>query len=334
MAIATLEQIIEIYPHPNADTLEIAKVKEYKTIVKKGMYKKYDSVIFIHPDTCLPEVDWATSFLKYSKNRVKAMRIRGEYSDGIIINSNILSSYKEFTTNYYGKEYGEILGIKKYIKKEPNDLQAKGDLPFGIFKTDEERWENYDKKIPFGEKVDITLKIDGSSASFYCKKINGNWIKGITSRNLDLKLDAKNIFTKINEKYEILDKLDLFCRDMGVSCAIRGEIYGGKIQASKINPHANLPLDIAFFNVLNLDTLKYEYFGELNYKKICAKFGLPSIPLLEEDVILTQELINKYANNLILPEIERFKISTFEGVVVKHQKGSFKVINKNYDEKN
>jgi hypothetical protein len=58
---------------------------------------------------------------------------------------------------------------------------------------------------------------------------------------------------------------------------------------------------------------------------VAAKLGLEIAPLLEEQVILNQELINKYKLMNDLNE------ASFEGVVIKGKDFSFKVINLNYD---
>ena len=328
MKLATLERVNLVEPHPNADKLEFVQVLGYKCIVSKDSFKVGDSVIFIQPDTVLPDAEWAEPFKKYAKTRVKAVKLRGLYSMGLVIDPKKLPiDYS--TTNYYGKEYGDILKVSKYLTKEPNDLKAKGALPFGIFKTDEERYQNIIELLPFGKPVDVTLKIDGSSITFYCKKIENEWQLGITSRTMDLKLDANNNYTNIDLKYNVLDKLKKFCQDNNVSLALRGEVYGNRIQNKGVNPHQDLALNVAFYSVLNLDTLLYENVGNFSYKEICNSLHLPTVPLLENNVILTPELIYKYDTELSL-----INGKPFEGVVMKHDNGSFKVINKNYDEKN
>jgi len=55
---------------------------------------------------------------------------------------------------------------------------------------------------------------------------------------------------------------------------------------------------------------------------------LPTVPVLEKDVILTRELIAKYDEG-----IETIDGQPFEGVVINWRGGSFKVINKHYDSK-
>jgi hypothetical protein len=56
--------------------------------------------------------------------------------------------------------------------------------------------------------------------------------------------------------------------------------------------------------------------------------GLPTVPMLERDVILTPELIKQYAEDL-----EQINGQPFEGVVINHAGGSFKIINLAYDAK-
>lgn len=66
----------------------------------------------------------------------------------------------------------------------------------------------------------------------------------------------------------------------------------------------------------------------LYFENIAKVLDLPTVEFLERDVVLTQELIDKYSTGL-----EKINEKKFEGVVIKHKNGSFKVINKHYDSK-
>lgn len=92
MNLATLENIVSIDTHPNADTIEIATVLGYKSVVAKGQFVSGERVIFIRPDTVLPDAPWAEKYKKRS-NRVKALKFRGVCSEGIIEKLEILSNY-------------------------------------------------------------------------------------------------------------------------------------------------------------------------------------------------------------------------------------------------
>ena len=94
MKLASIETVTEVKKHPGADSLDILKVMGYHVITQIGLYKVGDTVVFIQPDTVLPkEAPCAESFLKRATPRVKAMRLRGEYSMGIVLPLSVLSEY-------------------------------------------------------------------------------------------------------------------------------------------------------------------------------------------------------------------------------------------------
>lgn len=332
MKLASIELISEINPHPNADKLELAKVLGYTCIVEKGKYKTGDAVVLIQPDTVLPDKPWAEMFKKRS-SRTRAMKLRGEWSFGIVMSPYDVCDLSDLKGMLMpvniGKDIADRIGVTKYEAPVPQSLDAKGPLPFGINKTDEERWQNI-IDLPFGEPIMVTVKWDGQSATYYCHKDRqtGEWTTGICSRSLELKPECSNNYTRINAKYNILDKLLTYCKQHDVSLALRGEIVGAGIQGHAANPHSKLPLDFAAFSVYNFDTFQYENINDAhNYVKVCDAIQIPKVPVIET-AILTPELIKHYAE-----DISEIDGKPFEGVVIKHSKGSFKVINLSYDER-
>jgi len=341
MKLASIEIITEINPHPNADRLSLAKVLGYICIVVKDEFKVGDAVVLIQPDTVLPDKPWAEMFKKRG-NRVKAMKIRGVFSFGIVMSPYVIFAEDIGRLKFFlmpseiGKDISEHIGVFKYEAPLPKALDAKGSMPFGLPKTDEYRWQLI-TDLPFGETVDVSLKKDGSSGSFYCKKIPGHmlltqdedlWVTGICSRSLELKPDCHNNYTAVEKKYDILRKLKDYCLEHNVSLALRGEITGFGIQSHKNNPHSQMSLDFAVFSVFNLDTMEYEHKGSKHYYLNVAE--ALNIPVVDQigAFKLTPELIKYYAE-----DISELNGKPFEGVVIKHSKGSFKVINLAYDEK-
>ena len=328
--LATIELIKDIRPHSNADTLSIVKVLGYEAIVKTGSFFKDDLVVFIQPDSVLPDAEW-TKVYKSKSSRVKAIKLRGLWSFGVVESLGILPTHPiQMVVWTVGQDVSGLLGITHYEPPIPQDLSAKGDLPFGLGITDEERWQNLEA-IPFGKTVDVTLKIDGSSLTVYCKKVDGEWETGLTSRKLDLKLDKINKYTSIVDKFNILHKLKEYCTKNNTNLALRGEMYGSGIQANKVpNPHSVKPLGFAAFSIFNFDTNAYEgTTSPLYYDNVCRELGIYTVPMIEKGVALTPELIHKYDE-----EITAIQDVPFEGVVIKTDTGeSFKVINKSYDSK-
>lgn len=86
---------LEILTHPDADALEIAKVKGYQSIVRKGQFETGDLAVYIPEQSIVPE--WLLRRLNLwdddkgkgklagsNGDRVKAVKLRGVTSHGLI----------------------------------------------------------------------------------------------------------------------------------------------------------------------------------------------------------------------------------------------------------
>lgn len=353
MKLATIEKVLEVKNHPNADRLDIIKVLGYDAIVGRDSYKVGDIVIFIQPDSILPaDLAWAQEFLRYtSRGRLRAVRLRGEWSMGLVIGPATLKGILDeidletAEAEGFGHDVTDLLGVTKYEPALPKNLQAKGGLPFNIPRTDEERWQNIrDLESLLGAEVDVTLKIDGQSGTYYCilpeHNPGGNPepVVGLCSRSLELKNDegADSNWHAAERRYNILNKLKEFCVRKGVSLAIRGEVFGGNIQAFAHNPHARGDVDFALYSVYNIGTRQYERKGSPLYAPLVAKeLAIPAVPVLLDNARLHKSIIENYDHLLktvdTAPESRWGNMEAFEGVVVQHANGSFKIINKWYD---
>jgi hypothetical protein len=96
---------IELFVHPNADSLEIGKVGSYQVVVQKGLYNTGDEVIFA-PEKSILTGDIKQEFEKYlsgsDKNRVKAVRLRNEISSGIIIPQFLAPNFDNYEVGESG----------------------------------------------------------------------------------------------------------------------------------------------------------------------------------------------------------------------------------------
>jgi RNA ligase (TIGR02306 family) len=320
MKLASIEKVAAIFPHPNAEKLEFVQVLGYRCLVTKDTYMVGEWVILIQPDTVLPDVEWSALYRKFSKTRVKAMRLRGEWSFGIVEKLSLLPSDIEVVE---GKEISDLLGITKYEAPQPQTLDAKGYLPYAMPKTDQERYQNLPLEDLYGATIDVTLKVDGQSFTAYYNQ--GEF--GVCGRSWDYKLESKNDYTAQIDRYDLARKLQQFCQDNGVNIALRGESYGRGIQSSKLNPYAQKDKGLAFFGVWLLDEHRYTYRRDRYYfPHVCQALDLPTVPFLETGVVLTPDLIKKYDEDL-----EQMNGENFEGVVIVGDDFSFKVINKHYD---
>jgi hypothetical protein len=209
--------------------------------------------------------------------------------------------------------------------------------------------ENIVSVLPIGETVDVTLKVDGQSWSAYYKLDQDAF--GVLGRTMEYKLECGNRYTAQIDRYGIEEKLREFGQKHNVSICIRGESYGEGVQNFTHNPHAKEKAGLALFSVYLIDEHRYARKGDPFYVDIvAAELGLPTVEFIERDVVLTEELIQKYSIG-----IDKINGKPFEGVVINHgayvkpktiqtpdgdkvvdykyNPGSFKIINKNYDSK-
>jgi RNA ligase (TIGR02306 family) len=231
MKLASIEIIKNIKVHPNADSLEIAEVLGWQTVVKKGIHKEGDKVIFITIDTIVPRCQWS-EFLVDQKNpdkpiRLKNIKLRGEYSSGLVI------PLKEFPDSFelysVGMDVTELLGIQKYVKEIPANLSGEtlGDFPTNIIsKTDEDNGLNdpelVDRVLNHDDHITITQKLDGSSITLIIE--NGE-LTQVCTRNLSKKETENNAFWKAARKLTI---------PKSWTGTIQGELCGNGIQRNQL----------------------------------------------------------------------------------------------------
>ena len=74
--------------HPNADALEIAQIEDYMSLVQKGVYHTGDLVVYLPeasvvPQDVIEELGLEGRLAGKTKNRVKAIKLRGVLSQGL-----------------------------------------------------------------------------------------------------------------------------------------------------------------------------------------------------------------------------------------------------------
>jgi hypothetical protein len=166
-------KIDAIYPHINADKLEIVKIGAYQTCETKGKYQVGDIVAHFPPDILIPPKVaiqlGVESYLKdaiypgdseKSKCRVGAIRLRGAASFGFTIKVDVEAG-TDLTDRFHGI---------KYEPPEPEWFRvgnhAKNDPRFHIY-TDIQNYRNskYRNAIPLGTPVRLTEKVHGCVTS-------------------------------------------------------------------------------------------------------------------------------------------------------------------------
>lgn len=280
-------KIDSITPHPNADKLDIAAIKGWHCIVGRSEYKAGDMVIFVPPDSVIPDSLIEERKLDYLKkgNRIRAVKLRGFVSQGLVLSLPLNEKMRE------GEDVGNKLGIVKY---EPPQRHMQGVSKTGrkrsnpwFFKyTDIENIRHYNTVFKDGEDVIITEKIHGSNWraahlprpkrnlwDWLLSKFFGEYEFVYGSHNVQLDdFKARRSFYKNNPYGKIMEMYQI-ARILPKDYTIYGEIYGKGIQDLT---YGKEEVDLVVFDI----RFKDAYLSDKVMRQFCKERGLPTVPLL------------------------------------------------------
>lgn len=335
MKLASIETITNIRPHPNADKLSLANVLGWQVVVQKDLHNEGDKIVFITIDSIVPKCSWS-EFLVETKNpdkplRVKNIKLRGEYSSGLVIPLKQFPAQFAETT-VIGENLTELLGIKKYVKEIPAHLAGEsiGDFPTHLAsKTDEDNGLNDPELVKqvfeSDSEITITQKLDGSSVSLIVE--NGE-LTQVCSRNLSKKETDDSSFWKAARKLTI---------PHGWSGVIQGELCGNGIQK---NPLKLIDVKIFVFQI----KIKDYYMTYSEMKQFCEnELHCDVVPHIADlEVAATVKLwVDPLLKFQELADKQRYSSGEIgEGIVVRPKSYmrshkscrplGFKLINRNY----
>ena len=248
---------LTIEEHPNADLLEIACVGDYRSIVMKGQYKTGDLGVYIPEQAICP--DWVVEKLGLvgklagaAKNRVKAIKLRGILSQGLIYP---LEKHPEYDTVWrfddgqlveLGQDVTKQLCITKYEPVIPTSMSGEVEGASGCtIKYDIENIKKYPDVLIPGEEVYITEKLHGTWCCFGSHPDAPYVVssKGLSARGLIFQINTKNternLYVRTLEEtridsYNIVDRAHFYFNELTgnpmLPFYILCEIFGRGVQ--------------------------------------------------------------------------------------------------------
>src|SRR5690606_6819973 len=122
-------EVLTIHEHPNADALELAQVGLYRAVVAKGVYRTGDVAVYIPEQAVLPaelieELGLTGRLAGGNRDRVKAVRLRGELSQGIVCRPRALADVDLEQAAKDGTDFAERLGITKWVPPVPPTMSG------------------------------------------------------------------------------------------------------------------------------------------------------------------------------------------------------------------
>jgi RNA ligase (TIGR02306 family) len=285
----TVERL-SILPHPNADALELAAVGGYRAVVRLGQYRTGDLALYIPeqaivPDELLEELGLAGRLGGSRHNRVTAVRLRGELSQGIVCSPMALSSgdlEEAFST---GADLADRLGITKWVPEVPvhfgGEVLASPDFQPWI---DIENIKRYPDVFAGGEEIEATEKVHGTAGCFTWTEASGLLVssKGLGSKHLTLVDTPENIYWRCAREHD----LESLCKDVAQrynasSVSLFGEVYGKGVQDLSY-AHATNAVGFALFDarIVNEDSPAGRWLERDELAPVARDGGVNVVPVL------------------------------------------------------
>jgi RNA ligase (TIGR02306 family) len=233
-------EVLTVHEHPNADALDLAQVGLYRAVVAKGAYRTGETAVYIPEQSVLPAelIDelGLTGRLAGSKaDRVKAVRLRGELSQGIVCRPKALADVDLARAAEVGADFAEQLGITKWVPPIPptmsGDVESAPDLlPW----VDIENIQRYPDIFTPGEPVVLTEKLHGSACLLtYVADEDRVYVssKGFGAKSLALKEEARNLYWRAVRGHGVAEAAARVAERLGARrVGIFGEVYGAGVQ--------------------------------------------------------------------------------------------------------
>ena len=238
--LATIEQIAEIAPIPDADAIVRARVRGWDVVVKKGELAPGDLCVYFEVDSLLDVTDERFAFLAprgvrtdvegNSGHVLRTARLRGQYSQGLALPVAEFPELGPVGEARVGEDVTARLAVRKWEAPIPAELAgtARGMRPSWIPATDEERVQNIAAILTAEADWIATEKIDGTSTTFWVAPGD----QGVCSRNLDLLESAANRLWQLAGELDVHERLR--ASGLGERVALQGETFGEGIQGNPL----------------------------------------------------------------------------------------------------
>ena len=333
---ARVVKIEKLDNHFNADSLDIAIVLEnYPVIVRRGEYKVGDLVAYIPVDSIYPDTEefyflcrdpskYKVGEIPESKRIIKAKKIRGVFSMGLIVNAPIGMNEGDSIIEYFNlKKWEEeeeeniksekIPGKRGFVTKGPSNFVC----PYYDIESIRKIYNSF---AELNEPVVISEKIHGANAAYvYDDKFY------VKSRNLFKSSPEETLMHINNNMPEGKEKITFIKPDMWWDIAYRfnledkckkyprmifyGEIYG-------VIPKFPYDKGVEYsmfrcFDIYDVDNHRYVDHDE--FIKITTELDIPIVPILYIGKLPTFKEIEEMSEGVTMLGGKHIR----EGVVIK-----------------
>lgn len=144
-ALAYITEVTNIEPIPNCDNIVHASVLGWKVIINKNDgIKVGDKVVYFEVDSKVNEKDERFAFLEKRNYRIKTMKMRGVYSQGLVMP---LSCFPEIKNPELNLDVTKLLGVTYYVSED--NVRKSNNIKRQKYDSMCSRHKNLFKKNPF-----------------------------------------------------------------------------------------------------------------------------------------------------------------------------------------
>jgi len=297
-------EIVKLPPfskHPNADSLLVTQIYGYPVVFSsKDNLKEGDLVAYIPVDAVAPMTpEWAFLGDSVRSHRIKAKKLRGIFSMGLIVRAPDDASV--------GDDVANKLGFTKYEEPEPSDPGCENEKDPGFIPcyTDIQGYRRYGHLIQPNEPVILCEKLHGENLrAVFHSETNRLWMG---SRTAIKKYNEQNRWWKAAKLFDLENRLKQVPNKV-----FYGEVYG-TVQDLRYDAKKD-EIFLRFFDVYDISTGCYFNWSEA--RNVIENIGLTPVPLLYEgpwstDLLALAEGKSTIANNVregfvVRPQKERF----------------------------
>jgi RNA ligase (TIGR02306 family) len=233
-------EVLTVHEHPNADALELAQVGLYRAVVAKGAYRTGEAAVYIPEQAVLPaalieELGLTGRLAGPDSDRVKAVRLRGELSQGIVCRPKALADVDLERAAVEGTDFAETLGITKWVPPIPPTMSGEVEsAPDLLPWVDIENLQRFPDIFTPGEDVVLTEKLHGSACLLTYLADAGRVhvsSKGFGAKSLALKEDPRNLYWRAVRGHGVAEAAARLAERLGARrVGIFGEVYGAGVQ--------------------------------------------------------------------------------------------------------
>lgn len=324
----TAEKLI-VTPHPNADRLELAQVGLYRCVTGKAEFKTGDYAVYLPEQAILPydlieELGLVGKLAGKDKNRVKAVRLRGELSQGIVCRPSKVHDWELELMEGSDFDFADELGITKWVPEIPTHMSGKVTPAPDLTRwVDIENLKRHPDIFTPGEAVVATEKIHGTCCLITYVRDTDELVvtsKGFGEKNLALEEDDGNLYWRAVKQYGLRDKLKALSEDTFadnvISVAVFGEVYGAGVQDLAYGKAASRDETLgyaAFDLAINFETCGKVWWNAGKFEELMQEFGFPAVPVLYEGPFDLEKLIEVASGPTVLGDGAHIR----EGIVIR-----------------